>query len=100
VEHHGPHNDPSDPDAPAARSGNPSSYEAIRLRSSVYVEYVDGDREYHDLRSDPFELSNQYDTLPAAQKAALRALVDGLKSCHSAAACAEAERKAGTAMLK
>jgi arylsulfatase A-like enzyme len=100
VEHHGPHNDPSDPDAPAARSGNPPTYEAIRLRSSVYVEYVDGDREYHDLGTDPFELSNRYDTLPAAEKAVLRALVDGLKRCHSAAACAEAERKAGTGMLK
>ena len=61
IEHHGPLNeleDDNDPDVPAKRSGNPPSYEAIRARDSVYVEYDDGTREYHDYASDPYELRN------------------------------------------
>ena len=44
VEHHGPLNDPVDPDMPSPRSGNPTTYSAIRLRGGLYVEYSDGKR--------------------------------------------------------
>jgi len=100
VEHHGPHGDPTDPDAPALRSGNPSTYEAVRNRSSVYVEYVDGDRESHDCTTDPNELINSYGSLADDETAALHVLVEGLKNCHSAAACAEAEHPHSGAMRK
>ena len=35
VEHRGPHRDANDPDAPAARSVNPPTYDAIRSRTSL-----------------------------------------------------------------
>ena len=38
VEHHGPVKDPTDPDMPAPRSGNQTTYEAIRSATYVYVE--------------------------------------------------------------
>src|SRR5271166_6823542 len=63
VEHHGPRHEPDDPDAPAVRSGNPPTYEAMRTASTLYVEYEDGDREYHDLAADPYELHNNYSML-------------------------------------
>lgn len=100
VEHHGPHDDPSDPDAPALRSGNPSTYEAVRGRSSVYIEYVDGDREFHDFAADPSELINGYGSLVDSDRAALHALVEGLKNCHNAAACAAAEHAHAGAIRK
>ena len=92
VEHRGPHTDRSDPDAPAARSGNPTTYEAIRGRTSVYVEYADGEREYHDLITDPDELFNAYSALPPERKAALHSTLDAVKNCHDARSCAAAGR--------
>jgi len=68
IEHRGPHKDPSDPDAPSARSGNPPSYEAIRTRNSLYVEYNDGVREYHDFATDPNELKNTFASLSSARR--------------------------------
>ena len=80
------------PDAPAERSGNPTTYEAIRGRSSVYVEYADGEREYHDLATDPDELRNSYSSLPPDMKASLHATLDAVKNCHDARSCAVAGR--------
>lgn len=87
VEHHGPLHEPSDPDLPAKRSGNPPSYEAIRSRSAVYVEYADGDREYHDLVTDPWELHNTFASLSQAQKDSLHAAVAAIQSCQDATNC-------------
>jgi arylsulfatase A-like enzyme len=92
VEHRGPHNDRTDPDAPAARSGNPTTYEAIRARSSVYVEYDTGEKEYHDLVADPYELLNSFASLPAEQQTLLHATLDAVKACHDAKTCSAAER--------
>jgi arylsulfatase A-like enzyme len=93
VEHRGPHDDPTDPDAPAARSGNPTTYEAIRALTSVYVEYADGEKEYHDLAADPYELRNDFASLSAERKASLHAALEAIKVCHDAKTCAMAERK-------
>jgi N-acetylglucosamine-6-sulfatase len=92
VEHRGPHTDRSDPDAPAERSGNPTTYEAIRALTSVYVEYADGEREYHDLATDPHELRNSFASLPNEAKASLHTLLERVKNCHDAASCQAAER--------
>jgi len=92
IEHHGPHDDPNDPDAPALRSGNPPTYEAIRAKGFVYVEYVGGEREFHDLATDPQELLNSYVQLPEVEKAALHASVEALKNCHDAKNCEVADR--------
>ena len=87
VEHHGPLHAPTDPDMPARRSGNPPSYEAIRSRTAVYVEYADGDREYHDLVADPWELHNTFSSLSQAQKDLLHAAVAAIQNCQDAASC-------------
>ena len=79
--------DDKDPDVPGRRSGNPPSYEAIRSRDSVYVEYDDGTREYHDYASDPYELRNSFATLSPSAKASLHAAVNALRICHGAQAC-------------
>jgi N-acetylglucosamine-6-sulfatase len=92
IEHRGPHHEPRDPDAPMARSGNPPSYEAMRTRRSLYVEYHDGMKEYHDLASDPDELRNTFASLSAAEKAALAAALAAMKSCRDAQSCTAAER--------
>jgi len=92
VEHHGPLRDRTDPDAPARRSGNPPSYEAIRTRTSVYVEYATGEKEYHDLVTDPHELRNTFPSLPGEKKELLHAVLDGIKNCHDAKTCRAAER--------
>jgi arylsulfatase A-like enzyme len=100
IEHRGPNNDPSDPDAPAARSGNPTTYEAIRGKASVYVEYADGEREYHDLARDPDELRNDYSSLPVERKASLHTMLDAFKGCHDAKSCAAADRLARATATK
>ncbi len=58
IEHHGPVLDAGDPDLPTRGAGNPDSYKALRTPGTLYVEYVTGEREYYDLRTDPFELHN------------------------------------------
>jgi hypothetical protein len=63
VEHQGPVRNMLDPDFPGVRSGNPTTYEAIRGPTWLYVEYANGEKAYHDLAADPDELHNTYSTL-------------------------------------
>jgi arylsulfatase A-like enzyme len=92
VEHHGPVRNLRDPDLPGLRSGNPTTYEAIRGAKWVYVEYVNGDKEYHDLAADPDELRNTFSALSGATQAALHRSLDAASRCAGVAACAAAER--------
>jgi arylsulfatase A-like enzyme len=93
VEHHGPVKDLLDPDLPPSdRSGNPTTYEAIRGRSLLYVEYADGEREYHDLTVDQDELRNSFSSLSSEARAALHATLDALQRCRGATECAVAAR--------
>jgi len=82
----------NDPDAPARRSGNPPTYEAIRSRTSLYVEYADGSKEYHDLTNDPNEIRNSFSSLPIKEQAWLRATLATVKSCQGSRSCWDAER--------
>jgi arylsulfatase A-like enzyme len=84
IEHHGPDNDPSDPDHPAPDSGNPTSYEAIRTVGYTYVEYTDGAKEYYDHKTDPDQLHNTVKQVPADQLATLHRTLLGLQACHHA----------------
>ncbi|MEV6846021.1 sulfatase [Actinoplanes sp. NPDC051411] len=84
IEHHGPDNDPKDPDHPAPNSGNPTSYEAIRTTGYTYVEYADGNREYYDHQADPDQLHNTVHGLPADRLADLHQTLLGLQACHHA----------------
>jgi N-acetylglucosamine-6-sulfatase len=91
VEHHGPDfAAAAGPDAARAGSGNPSTYEALRLPHSIYVEYANGEREYYDLESDPYELTNTYPKLSSRQADALHSQLARLKRCRGAATCQEA----------
>jgi N-acetylglucosamine-6-sulfatase len=87
VEHHGPKPDRDDPDEQDRASGNPPSYEAIRTPRFLYVEYRDGEREFYDLQSDPYELNNLAGILSAAELATLHAELQAYEDCHGAAAC-------------
>jgi len=98
MEHHGPRHEPEDPDAPAPRSGNPPSYEAIRSRTELYVEYVDGEREYHDLVADPDELHNTFSSLSKEKKLALSAIVAAIQNCHGSESCETAQRLDASSM--
>jgi N-acetylglucosamine-6-sulfatase len=40
-------------------SGNPTSYEAVRLPGAVYVEYLDGEREYYDIVARPLRAAQR-----------------------------------------
>ena len=91
VEHHGPDIDPTDPDYQAKDAGNPPSYEAIRLDNSVYVEYADGEREYYDVATDPYELRNVYADLSPQRRAVLHGDLAALERCHGATACHRAD---------
>lgn len=94
VEHHGRVYDRGDPDLPARGSGNPPSYEAIRTRHSLYVEYATGEREYYDLRRDPFELSNIAGSLSPGHARRLHRTLVGIERCHGVRACWHAQYRA------
>jgi N-acetylglucosamine-6-sulfatase len=100
VEHRGPVRNVVDPDFPGLRSGNPTTYEAIRGSTWVYVEYADGEKEYHDHATDPDELRNSYSALPDDQKASLHAMVTALQNCHDAQSCSAAGGSSGSAARK
>lgn len=88
IEHRGPVTDTHDPDYQTGMSANPVSYEALRLPEALYVEYANGQHEYYDLATDPYELDNIYASLSLKRQKALEAQLDLAESCHSAQACA------------
>jgi hypothetical protein len=85
IEHHGPPDDPNDPDKEKheKRSGdaNPPNYEALRSNTYLYVEYSNvpgkvSEYGYYDLDPksagyDQYELKNVFTGLPAGTKATL-----------------------------
>jgi len=75
---------PGDPDQQSRNSGLAPSYEAVRTRDFLYVEYVTGDREYYDVRRDPNELDNLAGQLSLGRRAALHDYLDGLAGCRGA----------------
>ncbi|HEY2181356.1 MAG TPA: sulfatase [Solirubrobacteraceae bacterium] len=91
VEHHGKVLDAGDPDLPTRGAGNPPSYEAIRTRHSLYVEYATGEREYYNLRRDPFELDNLAASLAPARLQRLHRALAAIERCHGARQCWRAQ---------
>lgn len=81
IEHHGPDNNPADPDRPGKDSGNPPTYNAIRTATFTYVEYAVGSKEYYDRAHDPNELHNVVGTLSAARLAQLHQQVAAMTGC-------------------
>jgi arylsulfatase A-like enzyme len=56
-------------------------YFALRGESSVYVEYVTGEKEYYDLLKDPYELKNGAGTLSPKTLGELSSRLSVLKAC-------------------
>ncbi len=81
IEHHGSSLSVYDPDYQQTASGNPTTYEAIRTATYLYVQYADGEHEFYDLRRDPFELYNVYGSLNAGQHAQLTSELRRMARC-------------------
>ena len=92
VEHHGPVGAGADePDRAVPFAGDPPTYEAIRTATALYVEYVDGEREYYDVARDPDELTNLAAQLPVDQTARLHTALAGMAGCVGGDGCWSAQ---------
>jgi N-acetylglucosamine-6-sulfatase len=87
IEHHGPDRDVTDPDYPPPQSGNPPTYAAMRTPDAKYVEYVNGEIEYYNLKKDPFELRNVAHSLGSTTRARLHDRLASLVACKGAEQC-------------
>jgi N-acetylglucosamine-6-sulfatase len=87
IEHQGSPLSVRDPDYQQPASGNPTTYEAMRTNSFLYVEYADGEREFYDLRTDPFELHNIAGSLTRKELTRLHSALGALERCHGSSAC-------------
>ena len=87
IEHQSPPLRVRDPDYQQPASGSPTTYEAMRTDAFLYVEYADGEREFYDLRTDPFELHNIAGRLTDRQLARLHAGLRALERCHGGKGC-------------
>jgi N-acetylglucosamine-6-sulfatase len=63
---------------------------ALRTNNYLYVEYKTGEHELYDLRTDPYELRNKYETASPDLKQRLEAQLDALRKC-AAEECRAAE---------
>jgi N-acetylglucosamine-6-sulfatase len=94
IEHRGPVRDSADPDRPVVRGGNPTTYEAIRTATFLYVEYADDEREYRSLATDPDEVHNTYRSLSSEEKEPLHKTLTRVEVCHGTQDCLAAEHVA------
>jgi hypothetical protein len=63
----------------------------MRTKDFLYVEYRNGQREFYDLRNDPFELRNDIGNLHRSGLARLHGALDRLRHCHTGPVCWRAE---------
>jgi len=57
-------------------------FRGIRTETFVYVEYKNGEFEYYDLISDPYQLDNLASSLDPEKLASLHAWLEQLKTCR------------------
>ena len=76
--------------ASKASLSNIPEYHAVRTTRYLYVEYVTGERELYDLRSDPYELHDIVTTASPVLVHELAEEVAALRTCK-AASCRSAE---------
>lgn len=87
IEHRGSPLSLLDPDFQQPAGGSPTTYEAMRTRSFLYVEYADGEREFYDLRRDPFELHNVAGLLTPRNRRLLHVALRSMRNCHTGPTC-------------
>jgi N-acetylglucosamine-6-sulfatase len=56
---------------------------ALRTKDYLYVEYKTGEHELYDLRTDPYELRNVYESASPVLKQRLRSRLNELRKCAS-----------------
>jgi arylsulfatase A-like enzyme len=84
---------------PGARPGGytvppyemPTSYEALRTATQLYVEYANGEGEFYDYTTDPDELNNSFATMDSALKSQLSSELHALEAC-AGVTCTQAAR--------
>jgi N-acetylglucosamine-6-sulfatase len=59
----------------------PTSYEALRTATQLYVEYEDREGEFYDYTVDPYELTNGFATMDPSLKLTLSAQLHALEAC-------------------
>ncbi len=72
------------------RKSPPPAYKLLRTRNFKYIEYDTGEKEFYDLRLDPYELINTFENLTPKQKIILHLRLQQLGNC-SKNMCREAE---------
>jgi len=55
---------------------------AIRTKSSIYIEYASGEREFYDLERDPFQLENKYETADPDVLRRMENRLEELRNCE------------------
>ena len=87
IEHEGTRRSVLDPDSQQPASGSPTTYEAMRTGGFLYVEYADREREFYDLRTDPYELHNRARSLTRSEARTLHRELVTLRRCRGARQC-------------
>jgi arylsulfatase A-like enzyme len=76
---------------PKTGVGGSPPFWAVRTETYKYVvEYDNGERELHNLRTDPYELENIYEAADSSLVEDLKGRLEALRDC-SGAGCREAE---------
>jgi N-acetylglucosamine-6-sulfatase len=75
---------------PKTGVGGSPPFWAVRTEASKYVEYNNGEGELYDLRADPYELENIFDTADSSLVENLKGRLEALRDC-SGDGCREAE---------
>lgn len=81
-----------DPDRPPQRFGSPPRYRALRTRHTVWVRYLNGQREHYDLRRDPYQMVNTAHLVSPRRARAYDQQLRALARCHDGASCRLADR--------
>jgi N-acetylglucosamine-6-sulfatase len=63
----------------------PLTYEALRTATAVYIEYANGEGEYYDYVTDPYELNNTFGSMGADLKSQLSSELASYETCAGAA---------------
>ncbi|MFJ9820345.1 sulfatase [Streptomyces sp. NPDC101151] len=82
IEHRHADGSPGDPDNHGGESVSPPNYHAMRTDSYTYVEYAGGEKEYYNLRTDPYQLHNTVGRLSRARLAELHDALTRLENCR------------------